>query len=398
MGLFSKKEPLSTGAAAAPQTRAKGQKSFFDDYMNMCSFHGDANLYKTLRESVPIIDAGIRKLARLIGGFEIRCENSYTQRQVDEFLKNVVVDGCQRGIHSFVSAYFEQLLTYGTAVAEILPGRASPAEMSLYRADLRDIVLTRDKSDSSKVLVCTMTGSQPVPVRHQELILLTLLNPDAGSLQGNSILKGLPFISSVLMKIYNTIGLNFERVGNLRYAVTYRPKNDPNDKLYAKERAMQIASEWSAAMQSGSEIKDFIAVGDVDIKVIGADNQVLDSEVPVRQLLEQIIAKLGLPPFMLGLNWSTTERMAAQQTDILTSELQFYRKLLNPVLQRVVGTYIRLNGLKGGFSVKWNEISLQDEVELSKAKLNNARAAEIEQGLEPEIVTDESLTEQEETF
>ena len=48
-------------------------------------------------------------------------------------------------------------------------------------------------------------------------------------------------------------------------------------------------------------IKDFVAVGDVDIKVIGADNQMIGTEVPVRQMLEQIVAKLGMPPFLLGL-------------------------------------------------------------------------------------------------
>lgn len=61
-------------------------------------------------------------------------------------------------------------------------------------------------------------------------------------------------------------------------------------------------------------------MGDVDIKVIGADNQILDSEVPVRQILEQLIARTGIPPFLLGLNWSTTERMSAQQADLMTSE------------------------------------------------------------------------------
>ena len=49
-------------------------------------------------------------------------------------------------------------------------------------------------------------------------------------------------------------------------------------------------------MKSGS-VKDFVAVGDVDIKVIGADNQIPDSEIPVREMLEQIVAKLGIPPF-----------------------------------------------------------------------------------------------------
>ena len=38
------------------------------------------------------------------------------------------------------------------------------------------------------------------------------------------------------------------------------------------------------------DISDFVAVGNVKIQTIGADNQILDSEVPVRQMLEQIIA------------------------------------------------------------------------------------------------------------
>ena len=82
-------------------------------------------------------------------------------------------------------------------------------------------------------------------------------------------------------------------------------------------------------MRSG-DISDFVAVGDVGIKVIGADNQILDSEVPVRQMMEQIITRLGLPPFILGLSWSSTERMSSQQADVLTKEMEAYRMLLNP--------------------------------------------------------------------
>ena len=52
---------------------------------------------------------------------------------------------------------------------------------------------------------------------------------------------------------------------------------------------------------NAQKVKDFVAVGDVSIEVIGADNKILNSEIPVRQLLEQIVAKTGLPPFMLDL-------------------------------------------------------------------------------------------------
>ncbi|MDD7194537.1 MAG: hypothetical protein PUH33_08525 [Clostridiaceae bacterium] len=207
-----------------------------------------------------------------------------------------------------------------------------------------------------------------------------MLNPDPGALAGNSMLKGLPFVSSVLLKIFESIGANWERVGNLRFAVTYNPKNDAVDRAYAKDRAMLVAKEWSEAMQSGSEIKDFVAVGDVRIQVIGADNQILDSNVPVRQMLEQIVAKTGIPPFMLGLSWSSTERMSSQQADALTSELEAYRRTLTPVIEKICAAFLKAEGYNCAAKIIWDDITLQDEVEQSKAMLYKAQAEKIMRG------------------
>ena len=123
-------------------------------------------------------------------------------------------------------------------------------------------------------------------------------------------------------------------------------------------------------MQAGSQgsVRDFVAMGDVDIRVIGADNQVLDSEVPVRQILEQLIARTGIPPFMLGLSWSSTERMSSQQADLMTSEIGAIRRSLDPIVERICETWLRLNGFGGSVKVNWAQIKLQDEVEQAKAE------------------------------
>ena len=101
----------------------------------------------------------------------------------------------------------------------------------------------------------------------------------------------------------------------------------------------------------GPGVSDFVAVGDVQIKAIGADGQQMDSEVPVRQMLEQIVAKMGIPPFLLGLSWSSTERMSSQQADMLTSELTAYRRILEPAL-KICKTWLRLNVL----TTRWKSI------------------------------------------
>ena len=196
---------------------------------------------------------------------------------------------------------------------------------------------------------------------------------------GISILRGLPALSSVLMKIYRCIGQNYERAGNVRYAVTYKPTGDISEKAFTKDRAMQIAKEWSDGMNAAKngDIRDFVAVGDVDIKVIGADNQVLDSEVPVRQILEQLIAKTGIPPFLLGLSWSSTERMSTQQADMMTSELTAIRRGLEPVVERICELWLALHGYDRRVTVDWEDINLQDLVEEARAELYHEQVEEL---------------------
>ena len=164
--------------------------------------------------------------------------------------------------------------------------------------------------------------------------------------------------------------------------MTYHPSGDAA--AYASEHAKAIADAWSDGIRAAryGEVQDFVAVGDVDIKVIGAENRLFDTNVPVRQLLEQIVSKLSIPPFLLGFSWSTTERMSAQQADILTSELEYFRRILTPQLTKIAVAVLRGAGLPDTPSVEWDTINLQDETELAEARLKNAQAREIEQRLD----------------
>ncbi len=369
-GRKKEKTYSQVAVAGVPQTASQSLSSVFNDTK---SFYAERQLYESLKNSVPVIDGAISKIVRLTGGFNVSCSDKKYEKQLSEFLAGVNVGGNLVGINAFTDMFLNQLLTYGTAVGEMVMNRDNRS-FSLYNGELNDIVLERNKNDPMQIDICTLASGAPVPVKNSQTVLLSVLDPDAGKLHGNSLLKGLPFVSSVLMQIFQSVGANWERMGNLRYAVTYRPQNDALEKAYARDRAQQIAKGWSEAMKSGGEIKDFIAVGDVDIKVIGADNQILDSEVPVRQLMEQIVAKTGLPPFLLGLNWSTTERMAEQQTDMLTSELYHYRRILTPVLLKICNMYLRMNGCNAKCTVEWDDISLLDETQQAQARYYNAQA------------------------
>lgn len=368
----NKNQPKDEAAVSpAPQSSKTHPFSLINDYSPLTSVELD--LYSSLREAVPIIDAALEKTVRLVGSFEVITEDKRAQKYLDSFLKNVRCVGGNRGIYPFVTTYLNELLTYGEAVGEIVLSSDNSTVEALYNASLKDIRIVADGSPLN-IKVCKNDGDL-TPALYQELLLPTLMNPVPGTVKGTSVLKSLPYVSGILLRIFDSIGKNWERVGNVRFAVTYKP--DANSAAVTKKQARQIADEWSKAMRS-KDVCDFVSVGDVNVKVIGADNQVLDCDVPVRHLTEQIVAKLGLPPFVLGLSWSTSERMSIQQADILTSELEYFRALLTPVISKICGMFLRLNGFSDEIEVKWDLINLQDEVELSQARLNNARAAQLE--------------------
>lgn len=334
---------------------------------------GERALYRSLRESVPIIDAAVYKLRRLIGEFTVTCPDGRAQEGLREFLEGVQVNAAGAGIHEFLGIYLEELVTYGNAVGEmVLSGGQIGA---LYNAGLDQVELEADGPLGVKVSAIGPHGKEPCP--YPGLLLVSALNPAAGSPFGTSLLRGLPFVSGVLMQVYHTLGKNWERLGNVRFAVTCKPEGMG---IAAGERARQVAREWKKAMTS-PEPRDFVAVGDVSIKAIGADNQVLESEVPVRQMLEQIVAKLGLPPFLLGLSWSSTERMSSQQADVLTSELDAYRRVLTPVALKICRTWLALAGFEPEVSLTWDEITMQDEVDHANARYLTARAKKLEKEL-----------------
>lgn len=345
--------------------------------------YGERQLYDNLRSCVPIVDAALQKIVRLTGCYRVVCSDERWQAEMDGFVENVPVGVGGNSLYAFTDAFLDSLLTYGSAAGEMLvdPDSGNVDGMAVY--GMNKFCCKAGENPCDRRYFLMDDRGEWRAARNPQFILYSALNATANAPGGQSVLRGLPCLSAVLMRIYQCIGQNFDRVGNVRYAVTYKP-SDSGEMAFAKERAQQIAKEWSDGMNAMrcGEVRDFVAVGDVDIKVIGADSQIIDTEIPVRQLLEQIVAKLSVPPFLLGLTWSSTERMSSQQADILTSELEYYRRVLTPVIKKICGDYLTLIGGSGSVSVEWDNINLQDEAVLAEARLHNAQAALLERQLE----------------
>ena len=333
---------------------------------------GEERVYREMREAIPVLDAAVSKMVRLCGGFQVKCRDQEAQKQLNRFLMTVPCGRGQMGMDSFLSAYLDSLLTYGRAVGEMVV--AGGKIRAVCWGDVTKLEVQEGENALDTVLWGMDTYGHMRPLPYQHLLLFTTMHPEPAHPYGVSMFRGMPFLADILLKIYNTIGSNWERAGNIRYSVICKGGEDA-DPAAMQERGRQVASEWARAMEDSKNgtVRDFVAVGDVQIKVIGNEAPVLDSEVPVRQIMEQLISRTGLPPFLLGLSWSSTERMSSQQADMLTSELWALRRTLTPVLERICATWLALEGYEGRAEILWDDISLQDLVEEARAAYYNAQ-------------------------
>ncbi len=334
---------------------------------------GEERVYREMREAIPVLDAAVGKMVRLCGGFEVKCRNPQAQQRLNEFLRMMPCGRGQMGIESFLSGYLDSLLTYGRAVGELVVAGGK------LRAVCWGDVTALEVEEGDNALDMVLWGRdehglmRPLPYQH--LLLFTTMHPEPAHPYGVSMFRGMPFLADILLKIYHTIGVNWERAGNIRYSVICKGAEEL-DPAAAQERGRAVAEQWAKAMEDSKNgtVRDFVAVGDVQIKVIGGEAPILDSEVPVRQILEQLVAKTGLPPFLLGLNWSTTERMSTQQADLLTSELWALRRTVEPAMRKICQTFLALEGLDNRVEIVWDDISLQDITQEAQADLYRAQA------------------------
>ena len=369
---WKKKDP--NGVSAVCQLRSGTVHPFgaMKGYVPLSE--GEDRVYREMREALPVLDAAVGKLVRLSGGFQTQCRDEAAQEKLNRFLRTVPCGRGQYGINNFLAGYLDSLLTYGRAVGEMV--MAGGKLRAVCWGDVTALEIQEGDSPLDTVIWGPDERGLRRPLPYQNLLLFTTMNPEPAHPYGVSMFRGMPFLAEILMKIYQTLGTNWERAGNVRYSVICKG-GDSLDPVVAQERGRQVAQEWSRAMEEGKNgtVRDFVAVGDVEIKVIGGESPILDSEVPVRQILEQLVSKTGLPPFLLGLNWTTTERMSAQQADILTSELWAIRRTVEPAMERICRMYLALEGLDDRVEILWDDISLQDITEEARADLYRAQAA-----------------------
>ena len=392
----------SPGKATVPISAAVVQSSHFENLLNI-----GGSLPTTIKFAVidkmianlPFLDVGLRKFVRLVGGFGVRCDNEVLQTAMDGFLGTryvadatpVLVAGVQRGFQSFHTRHCRNMLSYGLALSEVALNGTGTDIDCLWPMGSSQVRCRRDADGRMEFGQQTAMG-EPRWFPRQDLLVYNAANPEGDNWAGKPLVQSCQWVANTLLIIENAVRQMWWRHGAPSFAVwgeidPSMAQNPPGGQSLADQTALitsALQSEWKKGLQDRHEnegIRDFIMAGVLKIhfQAIGSDVKELTFEAPVRFLMEQVIATIELAPFMLGVSWATTERMSQHQADAIMAVGEDVRRELETDYMRVCRTKQQLAGIKGEMEPCWDEMSLRDEVETSKARLSNAQASRFEQ-------------------
>lgn len=335
-------------------------------------------LLEALREAIPILDGGINRLVTLDGILTVEGDNDALVQEIDTWMRNVPVNDLECGYQAFYAGQGAEHYEQGVGLGEFIYDRRGRDVIGLRVADSKGLAFVREtdrlrvfyrtpeatrdlRPDGlgavEQLLSGTTRGDTVSGLRSEGFVELdarqcsfALHRPEADDPYGVSILRSMPFVAQILLKMENAAGRAWERFGDPSFHVHYGTKNRKVDAAEADRRARAIAADLAKALQAKArgnsvDLSTAAAMDDeITIGVIGANGTALEIEAPARHILEQIVAGFGLPGWMLGVTWSQAAGIGEQQSVIVLQEAQTRFELREPQLRRPVEAMLRARG------------------------------------------------------
>lgn len=352
-------------SAALPQNRLL----YPDDSLN--------RLLEELRRTVPILDRAVTVLVGLIG----KVQFTGSARGVDElerWAQSVRVNQTSRGLQSWLEAHADAMLLYGKGVGEVVPARAGgPAGLpydiyALTNLDPRSIVFLVTDDPLQLLPLQRQRGLAYLQPLNPELLLTSVHAAQTDSPHGHSLYRSVPFVAKAARIIENATAQAWERLGAPDFHINWEPPDgfaDPGGSM-ADTVLSDLKSQWNQVMSgkdpSAGSVADFFTAGKIKVEIIGKEGLPLSITETHRTFMEQLVAASGLPSWMLGFHWSSTERMAQQQAEILVAQIEALRRHLQPALDTLVELRQRFAGKSARVKVVWSAISLHDLTEQAR--------------------------------
>lgn len=371
-------EPRRTGGF---QLRPNDGQGIYTPYFrNFVPRKVEATFYEFLREAIPIMDAAIGRLVSLDGHVVVKGYNDTLVDEIQEWIDHVPVNDIQSGLQAYHQSLTNEAFEQGFGLGEFIPDKKRRDIVGLRVADSKFIKFKRRTGGGIDIFQ-KADGDLEYNQLNPASLMYFSINAENQNPYGTPLFRSCEFVAQILATMHNSLLNVWERFGDPSFSLIYKTsKRDGSDHA---ARRNQIETEFNTAIRAkrAGKSADFIRAidkdSDIDIKIIGADGQVLNLEMPARHVEEQIVAKSGLPPWMLALHWSTTERLSNAESEILLADVATRQAAKMPQFERLVKTMLLLRGRtwkKRDWWLEWGQVNLHDMVQQAQARFLNAQA------------------------
>lgn len=334
-------------------------------------------LYEQLAQTIPVLPAAIRCLVQLVGVPCVEAEPD-VKADLDLWLGQVVTNRLQSGFGCWFPAWLGDCLLYGRSHAELILPKALNDVYAIQNLHPRTIDL-RPSGDGYHLDIVQIMAQRGMWVSLNPRLLLTAVYDVKTDLpHGHSLLYGLPFVGEIVTAMLKDHKGIWGRFGNPSFFVNYIPPDTLADPTGSKSQGYVNAMRnmWDTMMhnRANGDIQDAVFAGDWKVNVIGANGEKMEFVTPYRELVLTLLAKTGIPPFMLGLHDATTETLSTVQAGLLTANVGEIRRSVQPQLEYAIRLRQRLAGKPDTFKLAWESPTLVDLLETARADLFQAQA------------------------
>jgi hypothetical protein len=346
--------------------------------------HQNLRLFEQLVDTIPVVNAALERITQMVGCPKLVTEDENAKAEFDEWWMRLPVNRIQLGGDNWFAGWLIDHLTYGRSHAEILLNGSRTDVFGIQSLHARTVEL-RPRPRAYGVDLVQNLGVFGSEIELPADLMLTAVHDIRNdSPQGNSLLMGLPFVGEIYGKLLVSTRNVWERFGVPVVNVNYEPPEGTSDPSGTKGLAVaqSAAAVYSQIERSRVEGRtaNLATSGKVTFNVIGAEGETLNLAVPEQVIIDQIIAKTGLPPMLLGVHRTTAERLSWVQAQLLSKLITSIRGHVGPEMLYLIRLRQALIGRPvPDASLEWDAPSLIDEVEQAKADLARAQADAAEQ-------------------
>ncbi len=361
------------------------------------------HLYEAMREACPPIDAAIDRLTTLDGILRVETETDRLANAIQDWMDNVRVNDMQHGLQTFYAGQSNEMYEQGFTVGGYRLTGNNVDRLRVY--DSKGVVFHRvgnvlqtwyapparpaaTRHDGTQQLERLLRNPHPGTTIASLLadngyrrlapgrLIYASRAPEADNPYGTSIMRSTEFVTRLIATMDNSLLHVWERFGTPSFVVTYQAGSRKTTEAELATRQGELASMMADAAtkkRDGHAVDVVNAIGADDklsVGILGGDGQVLEIEAPARHVLEQIVAKTGLPSWMLGFHWSTAERLAQRQGELALQESRTRFSARKPALDNLLATMLRALGYTwepGDWQLVQDLPNLQDLVAVAQA-------------------------------